>query len=239
MRGIIINERATPPMRKGRVMADLRTVRALDPTWVAWNELGKWARYRAWLQAVFTAAVWVHLFHDSRNMVSLRRDGYEVLGKLSQRLHDGLAGVNPARFNNVVFVRDRATGAIFAILNAHLANGAFNRKHPATRWWRRLAHAWGIGGITETVDLLYALGISCIGVGDYNQENTPKFHPDMVWLFNGGGIMKMWLLEAPGGARFQNIETRRIKTGVVLETDHDALVLDCDAIPAEMLDEDC
>ena len=215
-------------------MADLRTVCAQDPTWVAWNELGKWARYRAWLQVVLTNTVWVHLFHDSRNMVSLRRDAYEVVGRVSQRLHDGLTGVNPARFNNVVFVRDRETGAVFAILNAHLANGAFNRKHLATRWWRRIAHARGIQGISETADLLYSLGVSCIGVGDYNQVNTPKLHPEMVWLFNGG-FMKMWLLEAPGGATFENVETRRMEAGVVLETDHDALVLDCEATPAQAL----
>ena len=230
MRGILVNMRATPPMRKTKVMEDLRDVLAVDPTWVAWNELGKHARYRAWLVEVYPDTEWLHLFLDARNIVSLRRDRYEVVGKASQLLHEGLAGVNPARFNNVVFVRDRITGALFAILNAHLANGAFNRKHLATRWWRRLAHHKGLSGITETAELCHALGVSCIGVGDYNQDVTPDLHAGMVWLFNKG-LMKMWLLEAPDGATFENVETRSIPKKA-LHTDKPAHIVDCDVEPA-------
>lgn len=229
MRGILVNLRATPPMRKAKVMEDLADVLAVDPTWVAWNELGKWARYRDWLLTVFIPSVWLHLFLDARNIVSLRADRYEVVGKASQLLHEGLAGVNPARFNNVVFVRDRVTGAVFAILNAHLANGAFNRKHLATRWWRRLAHAKGLAGVTETAELCYGLGISCIGVGDYNQVVTPDLHAGMVWLFNDG-LMKMWLLEAPGGATFENVETHSIPKKA-LNTDKPAHIIECDVQP--------
>lgn len=216
MRGVYVNERATPPMPQWKVHQDLRRLSGMRPDWVATNELAKLRRYRHALRVWFPTDEWRHLFLNrrKRNTISVRRDTYRVLDSYSVRLTRGLAGVNPARRANVAIVQDRDTNEPFALVCVHLTNGKDNPRR-SFRTWRARSWARGYARLTRLVARLDASGLPVLVVGDFNDKDTPLPHPAAWWVTNNGRIVK-------AAAVGMDARGRALRG---LHTDHPALLI--------------
>lgn len=224
MRIIVINERATPPMRSKRVRRDVRRALSFRPHVAMWNELPKWSRYVRILKDVFNyRAGWRHAFEGRRNVISVDSDQWRVVDLVSHQLTRGARWIpQPRRFTNVAILRNIQSGAIVAVVISHFTNGK-NRRRFTLRSRRARERLWDeqYRDTAAILTDLYERGITAIFGGDYNDLRFRIFHVAARWVVEAG-FMKLGILEAPGGARL-NVKDAHPVGG--LETDHRGLFM--------------
>lgn len=108
------------------------------------------------------------------------------------KLTRGLAGVNPARWLNVVFNQNSRT--VYAA--THMTNGGW-KKGKSRRLWRRRMWFKQFRKIKAKVAEWLAAGWNVVLGGDINRVDIQEFHPRQV-VANHAGLMHLYAIPARG-----------------------------------------
>jgi len=209
-------------MRQSQVISDLRTVRELGGI-ICWQEISR-DRYKSALHSEFTAeGGWATEHLEVEIPISYKTKWYELVDSGVVLTHEGLHLVSPDRYISWVLLRrkDAKSNSMFYVVNTHFVSGGWSRKFQLKRKWRQakwLEH-WQI--MKDLILGFHAKGITVIGGGDFNRQDTPTFDKDMQW-FTGHVIDKLFLLQAPSGVHLKAVDLSA-KEG--LNTDHRPRVL--------------
>jgi hypothetical protein len=221
-------------MDQDDVLEDMRKV-AKFGTVILWSEVSRIFegrdrnpsdRYLHALHKALPAQHWIHLFAgEHETPISIQRRRRKITKSGSVRLHDGKANASPARHDCWVHTEELERPEVeLGIHDTHYVSAAFNDVDRPHKDWRR--NVWPIGHRVHS-DLVragYDAGRTQVGGGDFNRRlrDIPLFHPRMRWHSPTGGIMGIWTLEAPGGARVTEVGRDELR----LNSDHDALMVE-------------
>lgn len=186
MRFANFNIRATPPMRKSRVLSDLRVALALRPRVVFWQELAKLPWYRRWLKQVFTAKNgWRHCHLKHRTAISVDTDRLKVRWVLVHKLTGGDARLpQPPRYLNEVVAEGRFDEIEYALLSGHFDNGGYNGRARA-KWNEKIRRRrWDaqFAASKEIIAEHHEAGRFVVAGLDINHRRPPKLHPKQIVL---------------------------------------------------------
>lgn len=169
MRVVTQNVQALPLMPQKHVREDVRnTAREADV--VLWQEIRP-QRYR-WAVRRLPRGTWAHYMgpRSGGAPISWRERRYELVEKGNVELHPGKRKVCERRFITWVLLRDRESGCMFVVTNAHYVSKAWSRALVGEAKAERIA-IWNAGNEThrELLGTFIRSGYAVVGGGDFNR----------------------------------------------------------------------
>lgn len=189
---VTANIRNNPDMPNRDVVQDARTVAALKPKVVGWQEIGEQSDRQAVIDALDFAP-----FHtvglDTSDPVSVNTGRWEILDHVVHVAHHGVVGVNPPRRTVQVDLRQRRHGKPVRLFNSHFTNGAWNGRKPFPEIRQRL---WNVhfALLQDLVAQAVAEDWVVVLTGDFNREDMPQVHPRLHWVAGRHSIDKIGLV---------------------------------------------
>lgn len=226
MRLANFNIRATPPMRRRHVRADLRVAKDTRAKIFTWQELAKLPWYRTILKQIFPVQEgWLHFHLKHRCATTVNARAYDVLRVRTHRLTKGRALIpQPARWCNEVVLRSLVFDEYdVAVLNAQFTNGGYNGR-PRPEWNRALRRKlWDAQyeAVVGLVDELHEEGLDVLLTGDLNRHRIRRFHKDQVDVLVDG---VMHLVYIPAAGHTVEVRDAVAIAERLLFTDHAGLV---------------
>lgn len=165
------NVRSLPLMPQAHVVADVRAdARSADV--ILWQEIGP-ARYKRAVRSLGPA--WHTYGLYTAEPISWRADRFTLLGYGAMVLNRGVRRLTPVHHVTWVRLRDRVTGFVFVVNDAHYVN-AFPPRARVTRARLRASMFWaGYRRQERLVARWVRAGDTVIGGGDYNLHSAAMF----------------------------------------------------------------
>lgn len=193
---VTANIRNNPDMAPDKVLADVRTIRRLNPALVGWQEIGERADAAA-IDRAFTPDRYALACRDMVPVpVTVDIDRFDILSKpKAHRLTKGDGDIpQPARWCAQVDMEDRQSGAMVRHLNCHLTNGAWNGAKPATERERRDLWRDQFADLRRLVRAAVADEYVVVVTGDFNRRAVPELHPRLRWAAGVRAIDKIGVI---------------------------------------------
>ncbi len=220
MRMMHINQRATPPMLKGSIAADMKTYQGQAGI-MTWNEL-KYQYYVRIVFQYFPKTRWTHTQLGTPNMISVNKEYWRVVHEGWVKVCKFIPLANPSRYAIWQILQpmnsDKMEVAVFC---THWTNGKDKRGKTfraarARRWQDCYDNTRD-----EVLKVYEKHRVTVFVFGDFNDLKFEPFHSRQVWIHNRG-ILKGFYIPHPNGVQVKDVDVDIISEAQ-LKTDHHVL----------------
>lgn len=181
VRIVTANIKDNPDMADRLVRADIREVRELGG-WLLFQEIGEREDHLAITEVL--GPDW-KTFHPGLAIPIAVRDIFQVKGEGRLKLHDGKAGVSPARY--LSWIDLNAGGTLDPILmNTHWVSGAWSNPPKPNQAWRRDMWHQAYSKTKAKIEEFNKAGRCVILGGDFNKSSVTPFTDRWRWLAQRG-----------------------------------------------------
>jgi hypothetical protein len=190
-----------------------------DRPLVGWQEIGEGdgdEKEKGWINEHFGPNYNnVHLNNSGHLVPMSVPKVYSVLAQRVTPVHDGLAGVSPARVITEVLLGAADDPALkFAFLNTHFVAGAFNGQQDPNEAWRDRMWARHFDILKTTMQYWLSRGYPVIWTGDVNRDPMPKEYPAREGRPFAHGIDQIGWIESTNGVQIQLRNTKVVQMNV-------------------------